>query len=43
VRGFEAFLIVLTAVYYWDVKSNQSTLSDGVIRMGRSMLHHIGH
>ena len=42
-RVFVAFLIALAAIYYWDVKSNQGTLSDGIIRMGRSMLHHIGH
>jgi hypothetical protein len=39
---FVAFLIALAAIYYWDVQSNQGALSDGVIRMGRSMLHHIG-
>jgi hypothetical protein len=40
---FVAFLIVLAELYCWDVKSNPSTLSDGVIRMGRSKLHYISH
>jgi hypothetical protein len=42
-RILVAFLIVLAAIYYWDVNYNQSTLSDGVVRMERSMFHHMGH
>jgi hypothetical protein len=43
-RIFVAFLIVLAALYYWDLNYNRGCmLSDGVIRMERSMLHHIGH
>jgi len=41
-RIFVAFLIVLAALYYWDVNYNNGKLSDGVIRMERSMLHHMG-
>ena len=38
-----ALLIVLAALYFWDVNYNRGTLSDGVIRMERSMFHHMGH
>ena len=41
------FLTVVTlglaALYYWDLNHNNGTLSDGVIRMERSMFHHMGH
>jgi hypothetical protein len=42
-RIFVALLIVLAVLYLWDVNFNRGALSDGVIRMGQSMLHHIGH
>jgi hypothetical protein len=42
-RLFVAFLIALAAFYFWDVNYNHGTLSDGVIRMERSMFHHMGH
>jgi len=43
VRIFVALLVVLAVLYFWDVNYNNGTLSDGVIRMERSMLHHMGH
>jgi hypothetical protein len=36
-RIFVALLIVLAALYFWDVNYNNGTLSDGVIRMKRSI------
>ena len=42
-RIFVAFLIVLAVLYFWDANYNRGLLSDGVIRMGRSMFQHIGH
>jgi len=42
-RIFVAFLIGLAALYYWDVNYNNGRLSDGLISMERSMLHHMGH
>ena len=42
-RIFVALLIVLAALCYWDVNCNNGTLSDSVIRMERSMFHHMGH
>jgi len=38
-----ALLIVLAVLYYWDANYNNGTLSDGVIRMERSMFHHMEH
>jgi hypothetical protein len=35
------FLIVLVAVYIWDVNFNNGVLSDGAIRMFHSMSHSI--
>ena len=40
---FVAFLVVLAVVYYWDANYNNGKLSDGVIRMERSMSHSMGH
>jgi hypothetical protein len=42
-RIFAALLIVLAVLYFWDVNYNRGALSDGVIHMGQSMLHHLGH
>jgi hypothetical protein len=42
-RIFVALLVFLAALYYWDVNYNNGTLSDGVIRMERSMFHYLGH
>ena len=42
-RIFAALLIVLAVLYFWDVNYNRGALSDGVIHMGQSMFHHIGH
>ena len=42
-RVFVALLIVLAAVYFWDVEYNHGMLSDGVRAMGRSILHSVGH
>src|ERR1700722_3479603 len=36
-RIFVVLLIVLAALYYWDVNYNNGTPSDGLIRMERSM------
>jgi hypothetical protein len=41
-RIFVTLLIVLAALYFWDVNYNNGTLSDGVIRMERSMFHAAG-
>jgi hypothetical protein len=38
-----ALLIVLAVLYYWDVNYNNGALSDGVVRMGQSMFHSMGH
>jgi hypothetical protein len=42
-RIFATLLIALAVLYLWDVNYNNGTLSDGVIRLGGSMLHHAGH
>jgi hypothetical protein len=42
-RFFVALLIVLAVLYFWDANYNNGTLSDGLIRMEQSMLHHMGH
>jgi hypothetical protein len=42
-RIFVVLLIVLAALYYWDVNYNNGTPSDGLIRMERSMFHSMGH
>jgi hypothetical protein len=42
-RIFVALLVVLAVLYFWDLNYNNGTLSDGVIHMERSMLHHMGH
>jgi len=42
-RIFVALLVVLAVLYFWDVNYNQGTLTDGVIRMERSMFHSFGH
>ena len=42
-RIFVGLLIALAAFYFWDVQYNQGKLSDGLIRMGQSMLHGMGH
>jgi hypothetical protein len=42
-RIFVASLIVLAVLYFWDVNYNHGTLSDGVIRMERSIFHNMGH
>jgi hypothetical protein len=42
-RMFVAFLIFLSAAYYWDAEYNHGTLTDGVRRMGRSISHSMGH
>jgi hypothetical protein len=41
-RIFVALLIALAILYFWDVNYNNGTLSDGVIRLTGSMLHHSG-
>jgi hypothetical protein len=38
-----ALLIVLAALYFWDVEYNHGTLTDGLHRMGRSIFHSMGH
>jgi hypothetical protein len=42
-RILVALLIVFAVLYYWDTNYNKGALSDGVIHMGRSMSHNIGH
>jgi hypothetical protein len=42
-RILVALFVVLAVLYYWDANYNKSALSDGVIRMERSMFHHMGH
>jgi hypothetical protein len=42
-RMFVAFLIFLSAAYYWDAEYNHGKLSDGVRNMGRSISHSMGH
>jgi hypothetical protein len=42
-RILVALLVVLAVLYYWDANYNNSTFLDGLIRMERSMLHHMGH
>jgi hypothetical protein len=42
-RILVALLVVLAVLYYWDVNYNNGTLSDGVVRMERSMFHSMGH
>jgi hypothetical protein len=42
-RFFVALLIVLAVLYFWDANYNNGALSDGLILMEQSMLHHIGH
>jgi hypothetical protein len=42
-RIFVALLVVLAVLYFWDVNYNQGTLTDGVIRMERSMFQSLGH
>jgi hypothetical protein len=42
-RIFLAFLIILAVLYFWDANYNRGVLSDGLIRMGGSMFHHMGH
>jgi hypothetical protein len=41
-RIFVAFLIILAVLYFWDVEYNHGTLSDGLLAMGRSILHSVG-
>ena len=41
-RMFVAFLIVLSAVYYWDAEYNYGKLFDGARSMGRSIVHSVG-
>jgi hypothetical protein len=42
-RIIVVLLIALAASYVWDVEYNQGKLSDGIIRMERSMFHSMGH
>jgi hypothetical protein len=42
-RILVALLVVLAALYYWDVNYNNGMLSDGVIGMERSIFHSMGH
>jgi hypothetical protein len=42
-RIFVALLVVLAALYYWDANYNNGTLSVGVIRLERTIFHHMGH
>jgi hypothetical protein len=42
-RILVALLVVLAVLYYWDVNYNHGALSDGVVRMERSMFHSMGH
>jgi hypothetical protein len=42
-RVFVALLIVLAALYIWDVEYNHGTLSDGLRSMGRSIFHSMAH
>jgi hypothetical protein len=42
-RMFVAFLIFLTAAYYWDAEYNYGKLADGVRSMGHSMAHSVGN
>jgi hypothetical protein len=41
-RMLTAFLIVIAAIYFWDVEYNNGTLSDGARSMGRSIAHSTG-
>ena len=38
-RIFVALRIAVSVLYFWDVEYNHGTLSDGLIGMGRSILH----
>jgi hypothetical protein len=42
-RILVALLVVLAVLYYWDANYNHGTLFDGLIRMKRSMFHHISN
>jgi hypothetical protein len=42
-RILVALLVVLAVLYFWDVEYNHGTLSDGLVRMGQSIVHSIGH
>lgn len=42
-RIFVALLVVFAVLYFWDVNYNHGALSDGSIRMERSMFHSMGH
>jgi hypothetical protein len=42
-RIFVALLVVLAVLYFWDVEYNNGALSDGLVRMGRSIVHSMGH
>jgi hypothetical protein len=41
-RIFVALLVALSVVYFWDVEYNHSTVSDGLINMGRSIVYSWG-
>ena len=34
-------LIVVAVLYFWDVEYNRGVISDGLISLGRSLLHSI--
>jgi hypothetical protein len=42
-RIFLAILITLGIAYFWDAEYNQGKLFDGLLNMGRSMLHGMAH
>jgi hypothetical protein len=42
-RILVALLVVLAVLYYWESNYNNGKLSDGLIRMERSMFHSMGH
>jgi hypothetical protein len=41
-RIFVPAIIVLAVLYFWDVEYNHGTLSDGLISLGRSLIHSFG-
>ena len=41
-RMLAIFLIVIAAIYFWDVQYNNETLSNGARSMGRSISHSFG-
>jgi hypothetical protein len=41
-RVFVSLLIVLAVLYVCDMEYNRGAISDGIISMGRSIMHSVG-